>query len=34
MPRETEKCSFCGKKRSEVNLLIAGLEGHICDGVV
>ncbi|HOV11851.1 MAG TPA: ATP-dependent Clp protease ATP-binding subunit ClpX [Bacteroidales bacterium] len=34
MPRETEKCSFCGKKRSEVNLLIAGLEGHICDGCV
>ncbi|HPS27966.1 MAG TPA: ATP-dependent Clp protease ATP-binding subunit ClpX [Bacteroidales bacterium] len=34
MPRETEKCSFCGKKRSEVNLLIAGLEGHICDACV
>lgn len=34
MSKETEKCSFCGKKRNEVNLLIAGLEAHICDACV
>lgn len=26
-----DKCSFCGRPRSEVNLLIAGMEGFICD---
>lgn len=26
-----DKCSFCGRTKKEVNLLIAGLEGHICD---
>ena len=26
-----DKCSFCGRKRSEVNLLISGIEGFICD---
>lgn len=25
------KCSFCGRSKNEVNLLVAGLEGHICD---
>ena len=34
MSKETEKCSFCGKRRQEVRLLIAGLEAHICDGCV
>lgn len=24
-------CSFCGKKKSEVNLMIGGITGHICD---
>lgn len=24
-------CSFCGRKKSEVNILIAGISGHICD---
>lgn len=24
-------CSFCGRPRSQANLLIAGLSGHICD---
>ncbi|MFM9984723.1 MAG: ATP-dependent Clp protease ATP-binding subunit ClpX [Flavobacteriales bacterium] len=24
-------CSFCGRKKSEVNMLIAGITGHICD---
>ncbi len=31
---EQKKCSFCGKNESEVNLLIAGLEGYICDQCV
>ncbi|HSL85708.1 MAG TPA: ClpX C4-type zinc finger protein, partial [Bacteroidales bacterium] len=26
-----EKCSFCGRTKKEANMLIAGLEGHICD---
>ncbi len=26
-----DKCSFCGRSKKEANLLIAGLEGHICD---
>ena len=26
-----DKCSFCGRTKKEVNILIAGLEGHICD---
>lgn len=28
---EQNQCSFCGKNENEVNLLIAGLDGHICD---
>ena len=27
-------CSFCGRSENEVNLLIAGLSGHICDNCV
>ena len=27
----TEKCSFCGKSRKEVKLLISGISGHICE---
>ena len=26
-----DKCSFCGRNRNEVNLLIAGTDGFICD---
>jgi ATP-dependent Clp protease ATP-binding subunit ClpX len=29
-----DKCSFCGREKKEVNLLIAGMEGHICDTCV
>ena len=25
-----DKCSFCGRTKKEANMLIAGLEGHIC----
>ena len=28
---ETLECSFCARKKSETNLLIAGLDAHICD---
>lgn len=31
MANKTDKCSFCGRKKDEVNLLIAGVDGHICD---
>lgn len=32
MPKRKEDCcSFCGRNRSEVNLLISGLDGFICD---
>ena len=27
-------CSFCGRSEKEVNLLITGLNGHICDNCV
>lgn len=26
-----DTCSFCGREKKDVNLLIAGMEGHICD---
>ena len=29
-----DKCSFCGRSKKEVNLLVAGLEGHICDNCI
>ncbi len=29
--RETLECSFCGRKKEETDLLIAGLDAHICD---
>lgn len=29
-----DKCSFCGRDKKDVNLLIAGISGHICDGCV
>ena len=29
--KEELECSFCGRKKSETNLLIAGLDAHICD---
>lgn len=31
MREQDTKCSFCGRSKSEVNVLIAGLSGHICD---
>ena len=29
-----DKCSFCGRTRRDVNLLIAGISAHICDSCV
>lgn len=31
MSKESLECSFCGRKKSETNLLIAGFDAHICD---
>jgi len=31
MAREYEKCSFCGRLKKDTNVLIAGLDAHICD---
>ena len=31
MAKEVLECSFCGRKKPETNLLIAGLDAHICD---
>ncbi len=30
----SDHCSFCGRNETEVNLLIAGLSGHICDSCI
>lgn len=29
--KEVLECSFCGRKKPETNLLIAGIDSHICD---
>jgi ATP-dependent Clp protease ATP-binding subunit ClpX len=31
MAKEKLECSFCGRKKPETNLLIAGIDSHICD---
>ena len=31
MAKEELECSFCGRKKPETSLLIAGLDSHICD---
>ena len=31
MSKEDLECSFCGRKKPETSLLIAGLDAHICD---
>lgn len=31
MAKKETSCSFCGRNRSQVVLLIAGISGHICD---
>ena len=34
MAKSTLHCSFCGRNRDEVKILIAGQEGHICENCV
>jgi ATP-dependent Clp protease ATP-binding subunit ClpX len=35
MKKETEPtCSFCGRKKRETQILISGVEGHICENCV
>ena len=31
---ETVHCSFCGRNRDEVKILIAGTDGHICENCI
>jgi ATP-dependent Clp protease ATP-binding subunit ClpX len=31
MAKQVLECSFCGRKKPETNLLIAGVNAHICD---
>ena len=34
MAKTTLHCSFCGRSRDEVKILIAGQEGHICENCI
>jgi ATP-dependent Clp protease ATP-binding subunit ClpX len=34
MAKAADRCSFCGRLKRETKMLIAGLEGHICDSCV
>ena len=34
MSKKETSCSFCGRNRNEVNMLIAGISGHICENCV
>ncbi len=29
--QQEDHCSFCGRGRSEVSILISGVDGHICE---
>ena len=31
MSKDNIKCSFCGKDKQDTHVLIAGINGHICD---
>jgi len=31
MTKTGERCSFCGREKRDTNILIAGLNAHICD---
>lgn len=31
MAKETPTCSFCGRRKAQTKLLIAGIDAHICD---
>jgi ATP-dependent Clp protease ATP-binding subunit ClpX len=32
--KKVDKCSFCGREKKDVQLLIAGMEGHICENCI
>ena len=32
--KNSSSCSFCGRKRDDVSMLIAGIEGHICENCI
>jgi len=34
MAKTSLHCSFCGRSREEVKILIAGQDGHICENCV
>ena len=34
MDNENLNCSFCGRAKTETDLLIAGLDAHICDNCI
>ncbi len=34
MSKKETSCSFCGRPRSQVRILIAGISGHICDNCI
>ena len=34
MAKKESGCSFCGRSRNEVEMLIAGVTGHICESCV
>ena len=34
MSKSDLNCSFCGKKKDQTSLLIAGIDAHICDGCI
>jgi len=29
-----DRCSFCGRDKKEVELLVAGISGHICNSCI
>ncbi len=34
MPKKPDSCSFCGRPQKETNLLISGIDAHICDACI
>ncbi|MFN3909570.1 MAG: ATP-dependent Clp protease ATP-binding subunit ClpX [Flavobacterium sp.] len=34
MAKQTLHCGFCGRRKAETNILIAGIEAHICDSCI
>jgi len=34
MSKKDSGCSFCGRSRNEVGMLIAGISGHICESCI